>query len=75
MYKVVSTFPLNGNTAVTISGDGKDLSNGIYVKNEKGKLFYLISVACNRKTDLSNIFNETELLIDGKFSGKTLEKI
>lgn len=70
-YKVNDTLQINGNTVVSILGNGKGLRNGIYVKNEKGVNYYIISVGTCRMMN-GEIPNSTDLLIDGSFKGKNI---
>ena len=70
-YKVNDTLQVNGNTVVSIQGNGKGLKNGIYVKNEKGVNYYIISVGICRMMN-GEIPNTTDLLIDGSFKGKNI---
>lgn len=74
MYKVNDILYINGNTVVSIQGNGSGLKNGIYVKNEKGVNYYIISVGICRMMD-GAIPSTTDLLIDGSFKGKSISLI
>ena len=71
MYKVNDILPINGNTVVSIQGNGNGLKNGIYVKNEKGVNYYIISVGTCRMIN-GEVSKTTDLLIDGSFKGKSI---
>ena len=71
IYKVNDTLQLNGNTVVSILGDGKRLKNGVYIENEIGVKYYVISVGIGRMKN-GEFPNSTDLLIDGPFSGESI---
>ncbi len=74
MYKVNDILYLNGNTVVSIEGNGSGLKNGVYIKNEKGVSYFIISVGMCRMKD-GEISTSTDLLVDGSFKGKTISLI
>lgn len=73
-FDVLDCFLIGDNTAVTISGNGKGLKNGIAIKASEGKIFKVISVAMysgiNSESD-----NTTTLLVEGQFCSNTFEVI
>lgn len=74
MYEVNDILPINGNTVVSIKGTGRGLKNGMYVKNEKGINYYIISVGMCRMIN-GEVSDSTDLLIDGSFKGKSIHLI
>ena len=73
-YDVLDCVLIGDNTSVTISGNGKELKNGIAIKASEGKIFKVISVAMNSGIN-SESDNTTTLLVEGQFFSNTFEVI
>lgn len=71
-YKVLDTFMVGENTAVTIDGNGSGLKAGVAVHNEHGTNYSVESVAMVHNTENSDIGKSTTLLIAGKFTGNEI---
>lgn len=71
-HKVLGVLPVGENTSVIISGDGQDLKNGIWVKDENGKRYHLLSVGMDAGTDPEAIGKTTIFLIEGRFEAKSI---
>lgn len=72
VLRVVDTFPVGGDTSVTVEGDGAQLRNNMAVADSKGNAFELLSVCMTADKTGADKKNETTVLIKGRFNSATL---
>lgn len=72
VFRVIVTFPVGGNTSVTVDGNGTQLHNNMVIADSKGNEFELLSVAMTADKTVSDKKNETTVLIKGRFDSATL---
>jgi len=73
-YDVLDCFIVGTNTSVSISGNGKSLKNGVYIKSAEGVIFKVLSVAMYSGVH-SDADKTTTFLVEGKLETKSIEVI
>lgn len=71
-YEILNRIDVGGNTAVTISGNGEGLRNGIVLSGDDLKTYRLLSVGMAAGVEPDEIGASTEILIEGSCNAKTL---
>ena len=72
VYNVIATLPVEENTTVLISGDGRNFQNGTSVLDDKGLPYEVLSVGMSCGNDVDEMLNKTSLLIKGQFASEKL---
>lgn len=64
-YEILNRIKVGSNTAVTVSGNGEGLKNGIILSGDDSLTYRILSIGMTAGIDPDEISVSTEILVEG----------